>query len=86
MRVLDRGGDAMLTATDVFPGDEADSRVKEVKHWLNSKGVRDFEPVSLFCDQLKKARTSSAHLVRLSHVPHRKPSRKSRSSQTGSPT
>jgi len=28
--------------------------VKEVKNWLKSKGVRDFEPVSLFCDQLGK--------------------------------
>ncbi|KZT67451.1 hypothetical protein DAEQUDRAFT_673200 [Daedalea quercina L-15889] len=54
MRTLDRGGDAMLTASDVFPGSDADSRVKEVKQWLNSKGIRDFEPVSLFCDQLKK--------------------------------
>ena len=57
--MLDRGGDAMLSASDVFPGDDADSRVKEVKHWLSSKGVRDFEPVSLFCDQLKKARVFS---------------------------
>ncbi|RDX57163.1 hypothetical protein OH76DRAFT_1334582 [Lentinus brumalis] len=54
-RVLDRGGDAMLRATDVFPEEShPDAKVKEVKSWLNSKGVRDFEPVSLFCDQLAK--------------------------------
>ncbi|KAJ7276833.1 hypothetical protein C8J57DRAFT_1061596, partial [Mycena rebaudengoi] len=28
--------------------------VQEAKAWLKSKGVRDFEPVSLFCDQLTK--------------------------------
>lgn len=61
MQVLDRGGDAMLAASDVFPGDDAESRVKEVKNWLNSKGIRDFEPVSLFCDQLKKVRTPWVH-------------------------
>ncbi|KAI0719397.1 exonuclease II [Cerioporus squamosus] len=54
-RVLDRGGDAMLRATDVFAEESnPDAKVKEVKTWLNSKGVRDFEPVSLFCDQLAK--------------------------------
>ncbi|PCH42061.1 hypothetical protein WOLCODRAFT_73218 [Wolfiporia cocos MD-104 SS10] len=54
MRCLDKGGDAMLEAADIFPGPDADNKVKEVKAWLTSKGVRDFEPVSLFCDQLKK--------------------------------
>lgn len=43
----------MAKATEVL-GPEAESRVREVKHWLKSKGVRDFEPVSLFCDQLAK--------------------------------
>ncbi|KDQ53175.1 hypothetical protein JAAARDRAFT_137669 [Jaapia argillacea MUCL 33604] len=51
---LDFGGDAMARATEVFPGPDADARAKEVRTWLNTKGVRDFEPVSLFCDQLKK--------------------------------
>ncbi|KAF8910440.1 XRN 5'-3' exonuclease N-terminus-domain-containing protein [Gymnopilus junonius] len=41
-------------AAEVFPGPDPDGRVKEVKSWLKSRGVRDFEPVSLFCDQLTK--------------------------------
>lgn len=45
----------MVKGTDVFPGvQNPEAKVKEVKSWLNSKGVRDFEPVSLFCDQLGK--------------------------------
>ncbi len=45
----------MSQADDIFPDDaDADAKVKEVKHWLYSKGVKCFEPVSLFCDQLKK--------------------------------
>ncbi|KAF9074552.1 XRN 5'-3' exonuclease N-terminus-domain-containing protein [Rhodocollybia butyracea] len=51
---LNVGGDAMLRATDVFAGSNPDARVKEIKLWLKSKGVRDFEAVSLFCDQLSK--------------------------------
>lgn len=45
---------AMARADDMFAPDIADAKVKEVKQWLQSKGVRSFEPVSLFCDQLKK--------------------------------
>ena len=45
---------AMARADDIFAPDIADAKVKEVKSWLQSKGVRSFEPVSLFCDQLKK--------------------------------
>jgi len=44
----------MAKAFDVFPDAEADLKVQEVKSWLKSKGVRDFEPVSLFVDQLTK--------------------------------
>jgi len=36
----------------VSPGPEADAVVREAKGWLKSTGVRDLEPVSLFCDQL----------------------------------
>ncbi|KAI0950824.1 hypothetical protein AcW1_008023 [Taiwanofungus camphoratus] len=54
MRTLDRGGDEMLRSNDVFHGPNADAKVKDVRAWLVTKGVRDFEPVSLFCDQLKK--------------------------------
>lgn len=45
---------AMARAEDIFAPDIADIKLKEVKQWLQSKGVRSFEPVSLFCDQLKK--------------------------------
>ena len=44
----------MLKASEVFGGADPDGKVKEVKKWLQAKGVRDFEPVSLFCDQLTK--------------------------------
>jgi hypothetical protein len=44
----------MARATDVFPNGEADLKIVEVKSWLKSRGVRDFEPVSLFADQLTK--------------------------------
>ena len=44
----------MARATDVFPNGDADSKIVEVKSWLKSRGVRDFEPVSLFADQLTK--------------------------------
>ncbi|THV06390.1 hypothetical protein K435DRAFT_645537 [Dendrothele bispora CBS 962.96] len=53
-RCLDRSGDAMATAADVLSGSDPDGRVREIKSWLKNKGVRDFEPVSLFCDQLSK--------------------------------
>ncbi|KAF8591177.1 hypothetical protein K439DRAFT_1328052 [Ramaria rubella] len=52
---LDLPGDTMVRASDMFPGGNADVQVKEVRGWLSSQGVRDFEPVSLFCDQLKTA-------------------------------
>ncbi|KAA1477178.1 hypothetical protein DENSPDRAFT_786203 [Dentipellis sp. KUC8613] len=54
-RSLDSDGDGMAKASDVFSADGADARAKEVRSWLATKGVRDFEPVSLFCDQLKKS-------------------------------
>lgn len=49
-------GVGMAKASEIFSGPEPDGKVKEVKHWLKAKGVRDFEPVSLFCDQLTKVR------------------------------
>lgn len=57
---LNQSGDQMSRATDVFPGDDkaADAKVKEVRTWLAKKGVKDFEPVSLFCDQLDKVTCS----------------------------
>jgi 5'-3' exoribonuclease 1 len=46
----------MAKAEDVLGYERPDERVKEIKSWLKSKGVRDFEAVSLFCDQLPKVR------------------------------
>ncbi|KZT29735.1 hypothetical protein NEOLEDRAFT_470473 [Neolentinus lepideus HHB14362 ss-1] len=53
-RAVERSGDAMTKSTEIFPNEDSDARVKELKAWLATKGVRDFEPVSLVCDQLKK--------------------------------
>lgn len=50
---------AMTHASDIFPEEIADAKVKEAKNWLHSKGVKSFEPVSLFCDQLKKVGISN---------------------------
>ncbi|KIJ95022.1 hypothetical protein K443DRAFT_109499 [Laccaria amethystina LaAM-08-1] len=44
----------MARASDVLSGPDPDGDVRVIKAWLKSKGVRDFEPVSLFCDQLGK--------------------------------
>lgn len=49
----------MPRASDIYAEDIADQKIKDVKNWLQSKGVRSFEPVSLFCDQLKKVRVMS---------------------------
>ena|SRR6266498_3582985 len=55
----------MVRATELSPGPDPDGRVRSIKAWLKSKGVRDFEPVSLFCDQLAKVCHSSLHGGRL---------------------
>ncbi|KAI0052258.1 hypothetical protein FA95DRAFT_1483852 [Auriscalpium vulgare] len=63
-RSLDRSGDDMAKAATTFQGvDDPDARAKEIRSWLATKGVRDFEPVSLFCDQLKK--TTVAEIEKL---------------------
>lgn len=51
----------MAKASDVFLDGNPDAKLKEVQAWLNSKGVRDFEAVSLFCDQLDKVLAYSTH-------------------------
>ncbi|CAK5283845.1 unnamed protein product [Mycena citricolor] len=51
---LDLPGDAIAKASEIFRKGDADQRVKEAKAWLKGKGVRDLEPVSLYCDQLGK--------------------------------
>ncbi|CAA7269491.1 unnamed protein product [Cyclocybe aegerita] len=57
-RILDGNGDAMAKAAHIFPSSDPDGKVREIKQWLKTKGVRDFEPVSLFCDQLNKESVS----------------------------
>ncbi|ETW83387.1 hypothetical protein HETIRDRAFT_444676 [Heterobasidion irregulare TC 32-1] len=53
---LDRNGDDMVKAEKMFSKEaDPDARAKSVRTWLASKGVRDFEPVSLDCDQLGKS-------------------------------
>ncbi|KAJ3715996.1 exonuclease II [Lentinula raphanica] len=51
-RCLDINVDGMLRAVDILPGPNPDARTKEIRAWLKAKGVPDFEPVSLFSDQL----------------------------------
>jgi len=74
--------------------DDPDARVLEVKKWLAAKGVANFEPVTLFAEQLEKVRPlglqsslSSIFFLEfdLFHLfyPRRKPSSESRSSPTG---
>jgi 5'-3' exoribonuclease 1 len=60
----------MLKAQEVFPGSDSDGRVLEVRQWLKSKGVRDFEAVTLFCDQLTKVGLSYifASVIRLPSI------------------
>jgi len=44
----------MTRVEDIWP-ENSHAQLKEVKVWLKEKGVKDFEPVSLFSDQLDKA-------------------------------
>lgn len=45
----------MAKASTIFPSeDDPDAKAKEIRAWLATKGVRDFEPVPLHCDQLDK--------------------------------
>jgi len=53
-RSLDSRKDDMPMASQIFPEGDGDARLKEVKSWLASKGVRNFEPVPLFTDKLTK--------------------------------
>ena len=48
------GSIAMIKASEALPGPDPDGQLREIKTWLKSKGVRDFEPVSIYCDQLTK--------------------------------
>ncbi|KAL8286442.1 hypothetical protein RQP46_004459 [Phenoliferia psychrophenolica] len=48
-----RGGD-LTTATDFFEPAVANDRMKQLKAWIAEKGVRDFEKVPLYSEQLEK--------------------------------
>lgn len=54
----------MVKASTIFPSeDDPGAKAKEIRSWLANKGVRDFEPVPLQCDQLDKvclSRTAQA--------------------------
>lgn len=43
-------------STDFFSRDVAAERMKELTGWIKEKGVRDFEKVPLFSEQLDKVR------------------------------
>ncbi|KZT53275.1 hypothetical protein CALCODRAFT_440396 [Calocera cornea HHB12733] len=51
---LDQRRDDLTMAQDLFPNGDSDARVKEIRGWLNEKGIRDLEPVSLLSEQLDK--------------------------------
>lgn len=45
----------MLKATELYPNDDdADSKVKAIRQWLTTKGVRDLDPVPLNTEALEK--------------------------------
>ena len=51
----------MAKASTIFPSeDDPGAKAKEILTWLVYKGVRDFEPVPLQCDQLDKVCLSRA--------------------------
>ena len=56
---------AIIKASEALPGPDPNGQVREIKSWLKSKGVRDFEPVSLYCDQLTKVMTKMTEYARL---------------------
>ena len=55
----------LTKATDFFEPSVADARMKQLKAWIAEKGVRDFEKVPLYSDQLEKVRLSSSLLPAL---------------------
>ena len=61
--VTNRWSIAMIKASEALPGSDPDGQIREIKTWLKSKGVRDFEPVSIYCDQLTKVMTVAVETV-----------------------
>ncbi|KAF7331483.1 5'-3' exoribonuclease 1 [Mycena kentingensis (nom. inval.)] len=70
---LDIGGDAIGKASDLFRVPEPDMLVKEAKSWLKATGIRDMEPVSLFCDQLGKSTVMEIEKLADSSVANQSP-------------
>ncbi|GAA6013539.1 hypothetical protein JCM8202_000722 [Rhodotorula sphaerocarpa] len=54
IRMLDTNKSDMTHAYDFFPRETAAERMKELTAWIKEKGVRDFEKVPLFSEQLDK--------------------------------
>jgi hypothetical protein len=53
----------MAKASTIFPSeDDPDAKAKEIRAWLATKGVRDFEPVPLHCEQLDKVRSRATRV------------------------
>lgn len=48
----------MMRATDFFAPEVVDKRTRELKAWLDSKGVRDLEKVPLYSEQLEQVRST----------------------------
>lgn len=60
-RSLDMQDSGILRASKFFPTvEDADKKVKEIKKWLETKGVNNFDPVALFAEQLDKVRPTLA--------------------------
>ena len=53
---------AMARASDIFPGLDPNARMREIKSWLKSKGVWDFESVSLL-RSVDKGRTPGCYAL-----------------------
>lgn len=54
IRMLDTNKSDLTHSTDFFSRDVAAERMKELTGWIKEKGVRDFEKVPLFSEQLDK--------------------------------
>lgn len=43
-----------MKASDLFPGPDADAKVKAAKTWLAERGIKDLDPVPLATKTLEK--------------------------------
>lgn len=44
----------MLEAADIYPSSNAEEGIRSIENWLKTKGVRDFEAVSLNKEHMSK--------------------------------